>query len=225
MSLKNTPMRKILYSLVPLILALIAFIILWKTFTIPHQEYWDGNKTYPYSKGNAPEEVRESINQQLALFEKGYLERNVENLEAYCDRLISKDNILILGTMPGEIYSGYEAASELIETDWLYWGDVYFLMDQANISVQDSIAWVTAIGHVEFDMSRYLDLPLRYSAVMIQEDSSWKFQQMQFQFDLDNLKILMALIYLLLTSAAFFIRLVVLLISFAKKGNQSQYQP
>jgi len=215
-------MKKILISLIPLTLAVVAFIILWKTFTIPHQEYWKGEKTYPYDKGNAPEDIRVIINEQLAHFEKGYLERNVEILEEYCERLLSRENILILGTMPGEIYSGYEAASELIETDWLYWGDVYFLMDQANISMQDSVVWISTIGHVEFDMSRLLDLPLRYTAIMVEEDSSWKFQQMQFQFDLDNLKILMALILLLLTSLGFFIRVLVLLISFTFKGNQSR---
>lgn len=205
-------MKKILLALIPLALSVIAFMILWQTFTIPHQEYWNGEKNYPYAKGNAPDEIREAIGEQLAYFEQGYLERNVESLEAYCDRLISKESILILGTMPGEIYSGYEAASELIETDWLYWGDVFFLMDQTNISVQDSVAWVSTIGHVEFDMSRLLDLPLRYSAVLVQEGSAWKFQQMQFQFDLDNLKVLMALILLLLTSLGFFIRLVVIVI-------------
>jgi len=205
-------MRKILFALIPLAISVIAFVILWGTFSIPHQEYYSGEKTYPYDRGNAPAEIRESISTQLSYFEKGYLDRNVEILEGYCDRLISKENILILGTMPAEIYSGYEAAAELIETDWLYWGDVFFLMDQANISVQDSVAWISTIGHVEFDMSRLLDLPLRYSAVMVLEDSSWKFQQMQFQFDLDNLKILMALIVLLLSSIAFFIRIAVLVI-------------
>lgn len=208
-------MRKILISLFPLALSLISLVILWQTFAIPHQEYWDGEKTYPYSQGNAPAEIRKSIGEQLAYFEKGYLERNVENLETYCDRLISKENILILGTMPGEIFNGYEQASELIRTDWQYWGDVYFLMEQANISVQDSVVWISTVGHVEFDMSRFLDLPLRFSALMVQEDSTWKFQQMQFQFDLDNLKILMVLILLFLSAIAFFIRLIIMLVRYS----------
>jgi hypothetical protein len=214
-------MKKILIGIIPLILSLLALIILWNTFSIPHQAYYDGNDSYPFSEGNAPAEIRESIQTQLAYFEKGYLDRDVEIIEEYCDRLVSKDNILILGTMPGEIYSGYEAASELIETDWLYWGDVYYLMDQANISVKDSVAWISAIGYVEFDMSRFLVLPLRYSAIMVLEDSSWKFQQMQFQFDLDNLKVLMAIILLLLTSIGFFIRITVLVIRLQVQRRRS----
>jgi hypothetical protein len=146
----------------------------------------------------------------------------VEIIEEYCKRLVSKENILILGTMPGEIYSGYEAASELIETDWLYWGDVSYLMDQAHISVKDSVAWISTIGYVEFDMSRFLVLPLRYSAIMVMEESSWKFQQMQFQFDLDNLKVLMVIILLLLTSIGFFIRIIVLLIRLRVQRRKSE---
>lgn len=205
-------MKKVLISLIPFVLSILALTVLWGTFSIPHQAYYSGEKSYPYSEGNAPAKVRESIQQQLRYFEEGYLDRDVEILEEYCNRLISKDNILILGTMPGEIYSGYEAASELIETDWLYWGDVYYLMDQANISVKDSVAWVSTIGYVEFDMSRFLVLPLRFSATMVLENSAWKFQQMQFQFDLDNLKVLMVIILLLLTSIGFLIRIIILII-------------
>lgn len=205
-------MKKILIALIPFILSILALILLWGTFSIPHQAYYNGEKSYPYSEGNAPAQIRESIQKQLSYFEQGYMDRDVDILEEYCDRLVSKDNILILGTMPGEIYSGYKAASELIETDWLYWGDVYYLMDQANISVKDSVAWVSTIGYVEFDMSRFLVLPLRFSATMVLEDSTWKFQQMQFQFDLDNLKVLMVIILLLLTSIGFLIRIIILII-------------
>jgi len=109
-------MKKLLLSLVPLALSLIAFIILWQTFANPHQEYYENENTYPFGEGNAPAGTRDSIMTQLEYFEQGYLDREVENLEEYCNRLISKENILILGTMPQEIYSGYEAASELIRS-------------------------------------------------------------------------------------------------------------
>ena len=212
-------MKKLLLSLVPLALSLIAFIILWATFANPHQEYYEDESSYPFGEGNAPALTWDSIMTQLEYFEIGYLERDVEVLEEYCDRLISKESILILGTMPQEIYSGYEEASELIRTDWLDWGDVYYLMDQANVSVQGDVAWISTIGYVEFDMSRFLVLPLRYSAVMVKEGGAWKFQQMQFQFDLDNLKILMTLILLLLSTTFFFIRFVVIVFKYGLGGR------
>jgi len=204
-------MKRLIYALIPLILTILSFLILWQTFSNPHSDKYNGEEIYPFSKGNAQAEIRENISSQLEYFANGYEKRDLENLDKFCKRLISKENILILGTMPTEIYSGYESASELIRTDWLYWGDVSFLMDFANISVKDSVAWISTIGYVEFDMSRFLVLPLRFSGLMVNEDSIWKFQQMQFQFDLDNMKILITIILLLLISIALFIHFVVIL--------------
>ena len=207
-------MKKLLLSLIPLALSLTAFIILWGTFANPHPEYYEQKNSYPFGEGNAPALTWDSIMTQLKYFENGYLERDVENLDEFCEKLFSRENILIMGTMPQEVYSGYEEASELIRTDWLYWGDVYYLMDQANVSVEGDVAWISTIGYVEFDMSRFLVLPLRYSAVMVKEAEAWKFQKMQFQFDLDNLRVLMTIIVLLLSSLFFFIRVVVILIRY-----------
>jgi hypothetical protein len=204
-------MKKILLSFVPLALSLIALILLWGTFTNPHPDYYNGESKHPFGEGNAPREIRDSIMTQLKYFEKGYLERDLEKVEEYCQRLISKEDILILGTMPQEIFIGYEAATDLIGSDWEYWGDVYYLMDQSSISVENDVAMVSTIGYVEFDMSRFLVLPLRFSAVMVKEDADWKFHQMQFQFDLDIVKVLMILIVLLLSSLGFLIRSLVLL--------------
>ena len=43
--------------------------------------------------------------------------------------------------MPGEIYSGYVEAADLVSSDWLYWGDVQMLVESSNISASDSVAW------------------------------------------------------------------------------------
>ena len=213
-------MKKTIYSLVPVAMAIIALLILWKSFENPHQEYYDGQSRYPFEKGNAPEDIRNSILTQLNFFAQGYVDRDVENLDEFCSSLISKDNILILGTMPHEIYNGFAEASDLVESDWLYWGDVHFLMEDANVSLHDSVVWVSTIGYVEFDMSRMLVLPLRFSGVMVNEESDWKFQQMQFQFDLNNMQILIAILLLLLTSIGFLIRSVYFLISHLRKKGE-----
>ena len=212
-------MKKLILSFFLLALSLITFIILWQTFANPHEEFYDGEKTFPYGEGNAQAGARDSIMAQLEHFEIGYLERDVEKLEEYCEQLISKESILILGTMPQEIYLGYEAAADLVRTDWLTWGDVYYLMEQANISLSKGVARISTIGYVEFDLSRYLVLPLRFTGVMVKEGVNWKFQQMQFQFDLDNLKVLMALVLILLSTVFFFIRFVVMVFKYGLGGR------
>jgi hypothetical protein len=139
------------------------------------------------------------------------------------EQLFSRENILILGTMPGEIYSGYAEAADLVSSDWLYWGDVYMLVESSNISASDSVAWFSMIGHVEFDMSRWLDLPLRVSGVMVREDMGWKFQQLQFQFDLNTQWVLYVTVLLSILLLVSILRLLFVIIRASKKrGTQAQ---
>jgi len=195
----------------------LALFITTKTFEIPHQEYQDDPSRFLYDQGNASPALRAEIMEQLELFQEGYEKRDTSILESYMDQLFSRENMLILGTMPGEIYSGYVEAADLVSSDWLLWGDVYMLVESSNISASDSVAWFSMIGHVEFDMSSLLDLPLRVSGVMVREDMSWKFQQLQFQFDLNNLWVLYATILLAIMLLASLIRLVFVIVRSSRK--------
>ena len=186
----------------------LALIITTKTLVIPHQEYQNDPFQFLYDKGNASPALRAEIMEQLELFQEGYDKRDTSILESYMEQLFSRENILILGTMPGEIYSGYVEAADLISSDWLLWGDVDMLVKSANISASDSVAWFSMIGHVVFDMSSWLDLPLRVSGVMVQENQGWKFQQLQFQFDLTVTWVLYGIILLAILLLVSIIRLV-----------------
>jgi hypothetical protein len=154
-------------------------------FRQPHKTYYDTPDEYIYATGNAPAELRAEISEQLDKFQAGYDQRNLDQVDAFMAELFSQENLLVLGTMPDEIYIGYEAASDLIYSDWNAWGDVTFMMDNANISSNGDTAWVATIGYVRFDVPSFLVLPLRMSAVLVKEDLAWKFQTMQFQFDLN----------------------------------------
>jgi hypothetical protein len=48
------------------------------------------------------------------------------------------------------------------------------------------------------DLSSYLVLPLRLTGVMVKEENVWKFQQMQFQFDLDLTNVLVTIIFMII---------------------------
>jgi len=201
----------------------LALIILSKTFEIPHQEYQDDPSLFLYDQGNASPEIRAEILEQLKYFQEGYDKRDTSILESYMDALFSKENILILGTMPGEIYSGYVEAADLVSSDWLLWGDMDMLVKSANISASDSVAWFSMIGHVVFDISSWLDLPLRDSGVMVQEELGWKFQQLQFQFDLNIKWVLYVIILLGILFLISLIRLVFVVIrTINRRGRQDQ---
>ena len=190
----------------------LALFLATRTFQMTHAEYQNDPALFLYDHGNASGEVRSEILEQLEYFNEGYLLRDTSILEAYMDRLFSRENILILGTMPAEIYSGYAGAADLVSSDWLYWGDVNMLVESSNISVRDSVAWFSMIGHVEFDMSSLLDLPLRVTGLMVKEGKVWKFQQLQFQFDLNTQWVLYLIVFLALILLVSIIRLVLIIV-------------
>jgi hypothetical protein len=189
-------MRKLVNSFLILFGLGFTLFIITRTLKIPHKSFYNAPDIYVFSKGNADPEVRNQIEQKLHQFQDGYKTRDTTVLYYFMDDLFSQENILILGTMPNEIYSGYDEATDLVRSDWLHWGDVRLLVQNANISTQGNVAWISTIGFVEFDLSRFLVLPLRFSGVLVQEDFGWKFQQAQFQFDLDSSFTVMAILLL-----------------------------
>lgn len=209
-------MKIILNALVVLGFAIALFVVT-RTFTIPHKEYYENKEEFIFSTGNAPLKVKNEITKQLIKFQDAYTARDINQVDDFAEELFSKENILILGTMPNEIYSGFEAAKDLTQSDWAYWGDVKLLMNNANISSKDSVAWVSTIGYVEFDLSSMLVLPLRFTGVLVNDGLSWKFQQNQWQFDLDNIKILLSIILIFLMLCVSFLRLVFVIYKFFRK--------
>ena len=189
-------MMKILNSFLILFGLGLTLFITTKTFKIPHKTIYNNPDAYVFSEGNADPEIRSQIEQKMRQFQAGYEARDTSVLAFFMDDLFSQENILILGTMPNEIYSGYDEATDLVRSDWLQWGDVRLMIQNANISTQGNVAWISTIGFVEFDLSRFLVLPLRFSGVLVQEDFGWKFQQVQFQFDLDSSFTVMAILLL-----------------------------
>ncbi len=166
-----------------------------------------------YSKGNSPDSIRMEIIEQLRKFQDGYSKRDPKNIDTFMQSLYSKENILILGTMPNEVYSGYKKATQLVKTDWESWGDCKFEIDSANISSLGNTAWFSTKGYVEFDLSSLLVIPLRLTGIMIKEDQEWRFQQQQFQFDID---FSFSLIATLLLSAWILLSLITLSIKTVK---------
>jgi hypothetical protein len=164
----------------------------------PQKEYYDANDAFVFSNGNAPDSVRSEIIEQLHKFQDGYTYRDTSELKPFMEQLFSQENILVLGTMPNEILIGQDKVSKLVLSDWKSWGDCTFLMNNAHISTSGNVAWISTIGYVKFDMSWFLILPLRLSAVMVKENLTWKFQYMQFQFDLDFTFLLLTIMLLII---------------------------
>ena len=201
----------------------VLFLLISLILRQPHKIFYEAPDAAIYGLGNAPRPVRAEILKQLDTFQEGYTHRDLDQVDTFMEQLFSARNLLVLSTMPDEIYIGREDASDLVYADWNAWGDCTFLMDTAHISSAGDVAWISAIGYVQFDMPRFLILPLRLSVVMVKEDLAWKFQTMQFQFDLTLIPLF--LIAALLT-ARFFVSLVGLGVSIVKRvRKKKQRQP
>jgi len=178
-------MKQILRISIRIILIFIILFFATRIFKRADVTKYGSTAVTVYSKGNAPDSIRKEVVEQLQKFQDGYTKRDVNQVESFMQSLYSANNILILGTLPGEIFKGYKRASYLVESDWESWGDCKFVIDSSNISSSGNVAWFSTRGFVKFDMSSLLVIPLRLSGVMVKEEGCWKFQQQQFQFDID----------------------------------------
>ncbi|MFC2095717.1 nuclear transport factor 2 family protein [Candidatus Bipolaricaulota bacterium] len=183
----------IVWQALGIVLLAVLLFALVRCLRHTHKRYYHAKERHLYSAGNASENVRAEIMEQLHEFQDGYSKRDNARLKPFMEQLFSQDNSLVLGTMPREVLAGHAHASKLVSADWKSWGDCTFLMDNAHVSAAGDVAWVSTIGYVKFDLSRFLVLPLRLSAVMVKEDGVWRFQFMQFGFDLDLTPMLVAI--------------------------------
>jgi hypothetical protein len=175
--------------------------------------------SYPFERGNAPDDVRSEIIETLEAFQEGYTARDVSQVVPFAESLFARDNISILGTMPQEIYIGFENAIDLVRSDWQYWGDCRFAVEKANISSQGDVAWFSTVGYVEFDITSLLVLPLRLSGVLTKEDTEWRMQHLQFQFDLDIAPLLLMVVLLVFWVAVELMALIVHVVRIARKAR------
>ncbi len=178
-------MKDIVKILLRIILLLLILFLVTRIFKRADGQKILSPATAAFSKGNAPDSTRRQIIDQLNKFQDGYSGRDTSQIDAFMESLYSRDNILILGTMPGEVFSGYDRATYLVQSDWESWGDCKFNVDSANISSAGDVAWFSSKGYVKFDLTKLLVIPLRLTGIMVKEDQVWKFQQQQFQFDID----------------------------------------
>jgi len=189
-------MKDILKILLRIVLLFVILFLVTRMLKSPDEERILSPATAAFSKGNAPDSTRKQIIGQLNKFQEGYSKRDTSQVDAFMESLYSRENVLILGTSPGEVFIGYDRAKHLVKSDWESWGDCRFAVDSANISSEGDIAWFATKGYVEFDLTKLLVLPLRLTGIMVKEDQVWKFRQQQFQFDIDFSFSLMAILIL-----------------------------
>jgi hypothetical protein len=90
----------------------------------------------------------------LQKFQDGYKTRNLEKLEDFLALFVSGNDIELIGIGASkrggyEWFESIEQVSEIIKSDWEYWGDVALDVTGAKISVKGEVAWLTTAGTLE----------------------------------------------------------------------------
>jgi SnoaL-like domain len=125
--------------------------------------------------------VRAGVLVALTGFQEGYSRRDTKQLDSFMHRLFPEsDDILLLGTDAAEWIRGHHAVGEFIRSDWQYWGDFRFAVEDSLVWSSGDVAWTASVGTVHGQRS---DRPVRFSAVLTRNGEAWLFRQVHFQWD------------------------------------------
>jgi len=109
----------------------------------------DKYKVIPIDKKDSIE-IRE-VQEVLKNLQEAYDKRDASLVDSYGEELLDNNELTsIIGTDQGEVFHGFDAAKELFESDWKYWGDFNVNRENAYISVLDNIAVVYSKALIRF---------------------------------------------------------------------------
>jgi len=87
----------------------------------------------------------------LQTFQDGYTRRDPDQLDPFMELFtLDAEVIGTNGVQPGtdEWYTSREAARELVEGDWRYWGDLRLDLETASIRARGEVGWIAATAVV-----------------------------------------------------------------------------
>lgn len=94
-----------------------------------------------------------TVRSALQKFQDGYTARDVTKLDEFMQLFVQDYTIEMIGVgaskrAANEWFEGLARIREIVESDWLYWGDVKFDVTGAKITVQNDAAWLSTTGTV-----------------------------------------------------------------------------
>ena len=93
------------------------------------------------------------VRSALQKFQAGYITRAASKLDEFMQLFIQDEGIEMIGVgaarrLANEWFEGLDRIREIVENDWLYWGDVRFEVEGAKITVRGDVAWLSTTGTV-----------------------------------------------------------------------------
>ena len=132
-----------------------------------------------------PDELREAALRPLKLLKAYYEKRDPEQADACMDETMLTDNMLILGTNPGEIFHGRDEARHLLQGDWRYWGQLALDAEQTSLFRAGSALYFVLRGKIRLD--RFLfRVPIRITGILEEQSGMWYISKLQFINNLNS---------------------------------------
>lgn len=122
---------------------------------------------------------KEAVRQTLQTLYDGYQKRDIENIDTFMRIFSTSEDLEMIGisaTEPGEYewFNGFKAVKDIVISDWTYWGDVDFTVDNAHIVVNENMAWLTTYGSLKQNSDNTESMPFfkKQMQELLEGDSS-----------------------------------------------------
>lgn len=126
-----------------------------------------------------PTQLRENALRPLRRLNAYYEKRNPELADACIDETILPDEMLILGTNPGEIFHGRKWTKHLLQCDWKYWGQLTLKAEHTALSRAGSALYFVLPAQVKLDIWRFR-IPVRITGILEEREGLWYISKLQF---------------------------------------------
>ena len=126
-----------------------------------------------------PAELRESVLRPLRQLNAYYQKRDPELADACIDETILPEDMLILGTNPGEIFHGRKWTKHLLQCDWKYWGQLTLDVERTALSRAGTALYFVLPAQVKLDIWRFR-LPVRITGILEERKGLWYISKLQF---------------------------------------------
>lgn len=130
-------------------------------------------------------ELRENALRPLRQLNAYYAKRAPELADTCIDETILPDDMLILGTNPGEIFHGRKWTKHLLQCDWKYWGHLTLNVERSALSRAGTAMYFVLPAQVRLDFWRFR-IPVRITGILEERNGLWYISKLQFINNLNS---------------------------------------
>ena len=136
-------------------------------------------------------ELRENALRPLRQLNAYYAKRDPELADVCIDETILPDDMLILGTNPGEVFHGRKWTKHLLQCDWKYWGQLTLDVDRSALYRVGNVLYFVLPAQVRLDYWCFR-IPVRITGILEERDGQWYISKLQFINNLNSAYVLAA---------------------------------